>query len=207
MSAYSLRYRVTWISLLALACLGGCDRRDVPAETRPLLKLVPCTDSDLAVALGVDMCKFGYSLGNLDVPQGKLVYYEITMELFREDERIRQWTTPNFICAESGSILLAYYTPPVFTNDQETVEAKVVYTAQGSSSMNVSLDMPFRFSGCFSQINEKVIEMDREYVLATIAERFSPYNTGATQEEITEHREESENKALVLKVRFGLTDE
>jgi len=206
MGTYSCKRYIFCIAFAVLICCTGCDRRESLGKSEPVIKKV-AVEGDISRVLDINLVKYEYDLSGLAVPEGKLVYYKIWMELLRDDERIREWSMPNIICGDSGSILLAYYKPPLFTNDEERVEAKVVETGQASSSMNISLDMPFRIQAHIGGTGEEAIEMDHEYVLAKIVEIYSPHGKGVIYHDGASDRDRSENKALILKVRFGLIEE
>ena len=194
------RFIILTVYLLLLGCLG-CNR-EVPTP-KPELIRVP-SETDLARILDVHIDKYEYSLTGLEIPPDQLVYHKIWVEMLQGDNTIQTWSTPNIICEKTGSILLAYYTPPLFTNERDTIEAKILVAAQGESTLRISPDQPFRYGGWYSQFSKKTIEMDREYTLGMICERYSPLNKSHLYSNATDSQKMSENKALVLKVKFGL---
>ena len=108
------------------------------------------------------------------------------------------------ICG-SGAILLAYYTPPLFTNEDEArIEAKIIVRSKGESAFRISPDRPFRYAGWFSEFSRKAIEIGREYTLGVTHERYSPLRKPGFKSDATDVQRKSENKALVLKIKFGL---
>jgi hypothetical protein len=187
------------VYLLLFGCLG-CSRED--STPQPELTRVP-SGSDLARVLDVHTDKYEYDLSGLTPPPKHLVYHKIWMEMLQGDNVIQTWSTPNIICEKTGSILLAYYTPPLFTNERDTIEAKIIVSTEGESTLRISPDQPFRYSGWYSQFSRKTIEMDREYTLGMICERYSPLNKSNFGSNATDSQKTSENKALVLKVLFG----
>jgi hypothetical protein len=203
---HSCKRCTVWIAFAALICHTGCGKRESLAKPEPSIKRV-AVDSDLSRVLDINLVKYEYDVSGLARREDKLVYYKIWMELLRDDERIREWSTPNITCGDSGSILLAYYKPPLFTNEEETIKAKVIETGQGDSSMNISLDMPFQIQAQIGGIHEETIEIDREYILAKIVEMYSPHIKGAIHHDRSPDQDRSENKALILKVRFGMIEE
>ena len=201
------KYCFWGLVLVVLIYFMGCVRKQSPPKPEPVIRKV-LVDSDLSLALGINLVKYEYNLNGFTVTKGKLVDLEIWMELLQGDEKIREWSMPNIIChGDSGSILFASYKPPLFTNDQETVEGKIIVDAQAWFGKNISLDMPFRIQAHAGGFNEEVIEMDREYTLAKIVEIYSPHGKGVIFPGRSTDRDASENKALILKVKFGLVQE
>jgi hypothetical protein len=194
-----------WIVLVLLIYVIGCDKVQSPLKPKPTIKKV-LVDSDLSMALGINMIKYEYNLSGFEIPAGKLVYMTAWLELLQEEEKIREWKQPNIVVTNSGTILFAYYKPPFFTNDHETIEAKIIIENQAWFNKNISLDMPFRIQKCTGGFNEETIEMDREYTLTKILEIYSPLNKNTFPSEERPNRDNSENKALILKVKFGLVE-
>lgn len=205
MSIHSIQRYVIWIPFaVSIYCLG-CGKRGTLPETEPIIKRI-AAKNDLSRALGVDLVKYEYDLSGLSAPKGNLVSFKVWMELLQDDKQIRQWPSPNIVCGNSGSILLAYYKPPLFTNEEETIKAKIIINAQSESSIDISLNMPFRYQAFIGGIQKEVIEMDREYILSKIVEIYSPQGKGIVHPDGITDRDKSENKALILKVKFGLVD-
>jgi hypothetical protein len=201
------KYFFWGIVLVVFISFMGCVKKQSSPKSEPVIKKV-LVDSDLSLALGINLVKYEYDLKSLEVPVGKLVNLKVWMELLQEDKKIREWSTPNIIChGDSGSILLASYKPPLFKNDQETVQGKIIVDAEALFGTNISLDMPFRIQAHSGGFNQKTIEMDKEYTLAEIVEIYSPRGKGVFSPSKNTDRNESENKALILKVKFGLIEE
>ena len=191
------------IALLLMLCSMSCTNRD--PKVKPELMRVS-SRSDLSRILGINIDKYEYDLSGLTVPADHLVYHTIWMDLFQGNEKVQTWTTPNITCGNSGSILLAYYTPPLFSNEEDAIEAKIIVIAAqgGEHTLRISPNRPFRRVGWFSKLSKKTIEVDREYTLSTICEEYSPLSKSSFGSDMTDIQSTSENKALVLKVKFGL---
>lgn len=206
MNLHSIRRFVVWSAfVVSIYCLG-CDKKGTLQVPEPIIRKVE-VKSDLSRALGIDLIKYEYDLSGFSAPKGKLVSFRVWMELLQDDKQIHQWSTPNIVWNESGSIVLAYYKPPLFTNEEETVRAKVIVNAHGESNIDVSLNMPFRIQAWIGGIHEEVIDMDREYILSRIVEIYSPQGKGVVHHNGITDRDKSENKALILKIKFDLIDE
>jgi len=186
--------------------LVGCKYKISPSKPEPTIKKIS-VESDLSKALGINIIKYEFNLKGFKVPQGKLPYITTWMELMQGEQKIREWSTPNNAVVDSGSILFAYYKPPLFTNNKETLEGKIIIETSAQSKLDISLDMPFRDTAQFGGISEKIIEMDKEYTLVKILEIYSPLGKGVFKTGNSSDHDKTENKALILKVKFGLIEE
>ena len=194
------------IIIVASIFLSGCKFKQAPVKPEPVIKKVQAND-DLSKALGVHLVKYEYDLQGLNIPSGMHVYLTTWVELLQEDTVIKQWSTPNNIIGKSGSILFPYYKPPLFKNEQKTIEGKLITDGNAMTSMDISLDVPFNTISYLGGKNEEVLELDTEYTLATLVEFYSPHAMNKARPPNLNSFDESENKALILKAKFGLINE
>ena len=188
--------------------LTGCEHKSSPSTSQPVIKHV-LVDSDLSEALGVNLLKYEFNLNDMEIPLGKLPFITTWVELYQDDKVIRDWSAPHEVINKTGSILFAFYKPDLFTNDQDTIKARVINKSNAQSRMDISPEIPFKIFGHGLDFSEKTIEMDTEYILAKVTERFSPFAKarGIAPADPNSGGDLSENKALLLKVKFGLIDE
>ncbi|MEJ2649816.1 MAG: hypothetical protein P8016_15580 [Sedimentisphaerales bacterium] len=188
--------------------LAGCEYKSPASDSNPVIKHV-IVGSDLSEALGLDLVKYEFNLHDMEIPKGKLPFITTWVELYQDDKIVREWSTPHEVINKSGSILFASYEPPLFTNDQDSIKARVIIEGNGQSRMDISPEIPFKIFGHGLDFSEKNIEFDTEYTLAKVTERFSPYakTRGIASPDPNSGGDLSENKALILKAKFGLIDE
>jgi hypothetical protein len=191
-----------------LISMIGCEYKTPSSSQKPEIKHV-LVDNDLSEALGINLVKYEFNLTGLGIPKGKLPFIRTWVELYQDEKIIREWSNPQQVVNETGSILFAFYEPPLFTNDQNSIEAKVIIEGNGQTKMDISPDMPFIIFFNGLDFSEKPIKLDSEYILAKVTERFSPLakTTGIAVPDPNSGQNINENKALILKVQFGLVDE
>ncbi|MHC4702242.1 MAG: hypothetical protein ACYTFQ_16875 [Planctomycetota bacterium] len=153
------------------------------------------------------LIKYEFDLKQFPVPHGKMLFQRVWTELKQGDARIQAWgDSGGTTCEEAGSILIAFYKPPLFKNEGETIIAKIcVSSGPWSTEDIVAPDCPFSRIGHGTVFQEDTIELDREYTLVVIAEPYSPDAQGVYADPDPQ-RSKTENKALIFKVKFFLKD-